>query len=110
MIKKRLKKCYTYLFIGALFFTFDLIITAIKIDKIEILQDFQFLSITLLIIFAPFLMSLMMSLLIKSVRDERNKKIMKCVEIIINILLIGIFLYLLFFSLVGLHADWPVPS
>ena len=98
------------MFIAALFFTFDLIITAIKIDKIEILQDFQFLSITLLIIFAPFLTSLIMSLLIKFVRNERNKKILKHVEIIINLLLVGIFLYLLFFSLVGLHMEFPVPS
>lgn len=110
MIKKILKKCYTYLFIGALFFTFDLIVTAIKIDKIEILQDFQFLSITLLIIFAPFLMSIIMSLLIKFVKNERNKKILKWVEIIINIILISIFLYVLFYSLVGLHMEFPAPS
>lgn len=110
MIKKLLKKCYTYLFIGALFFTVDLIITAIKIDKIEILQDFQFLGITLLITFVPFLISIMMSLLIKFVRNERNKKILKWVEIIINILLIGIFLYLLYFSFVGLHMEFPSPS
>ena len=110
MIKKILKQCYTYLFLGALFFSFDLIITAIKIDKIEILQDFQFLGITLLITFVPFLISIMMSLLIKFVRNERNKKILKWVEIIINILLIGIFLYLLYFSFVGLHMEFPSPS
>ena len=110
MIKKILKQCYTYLFLGALFFSFDLIITAIKIDKIDTMRDFQFLSIALLIIFAPFLMSLMMSFLIKFVKNERNKKILKWMEIIVNVFLMGIFLYLLFFALVGLHAEFPVPS
>ena len=62
------------------------------------------------IIFLPFLISFLISLVIKKISNEKNKLVLKWIEIVINILLglFSIFHCVLIYAV--MHADWPVPS
>ena len=61
-------------------------------------------------LYIPFLISFLISLVIKKISNEKNKLVLKWIEIVINILLglFSIFHCFLIYSV--MHADWPVPS
>lgn len=110
MVKNMLKKGYTYFFLGAVFIYVDF--HNVMLKDIEIatrISSFDHLCFFAMI-FLPFLISFLISLVIKKINNEKNKIVLKWIEIVINVLL-GLFsIFHCFLIYAVMHADWPVPS